>query len=777
MAALLLGSQSLAQTRTTLPIPPAPFNGVIKESVVDSTPSMRAPLRAPAGAPNIFLFLADDVGFSMSSTFGGPVPTPSMDRLAASGERYNRFHTTAICSTTRAALLTGRNHHNAHSGYFPEMPMGYPGYDARMPPSQATIAQILRLNGYNTAMFGKWHQILADQHSDAGPFDLWPTGQGFEYFFGIPQGETDQWHPNVYRGISRLPDYDGPEKVLDQRLADDAITWVDNHIAAAPDKPFFIYYAPHSTHVPHQAPPEYIARFKGRFDQGWDAMREETYKRQLAQGLIPRGTKLTPRPDVIPAWSSLSPTQKAFAARSIEVAAAMLAYQDAQLGRIMDELQRTGELDNTLVVIIQGDNGASEEGGPSGTPNEWASILNTKANVTEDGVQNRANAEEAWFTANIDKLGTDATYENYPAGWAWAMNTPFKWGKEFASMLGGIRDGMIISWKGHIASPNGVCAEFGHVVDIAPTLLDAAQVPAPDTVYGVKQKPFDGQSLLGSLAHCESDKPRTQYFELVGKRGLYQNGWFASNDDGRLPWQPMTAPGGPNPPHAWQLFNLDADFSQADDLGAKYPDKLKSMVQSWNDEATKNNVFPINHSMTQARGIVPAGRKRFDLWGKEVSLPAQPDGPFSRNPFAGSFAMDAEVDLAKDQASGVIAAVGSHFAGWSFYLENGRPTFVYAASTKPEEIVKISSNILLPKGPGKLHLDFDSQGPGQAAQVKIVHDGAVIASGAIAKTFVVPAGTGEMFDAGRDTGVTVTDYATPHGRVEGDIPHVSLTAK
>jgi arylsulfatase len=758
----MLGSGAVAQTRTTLPIPPAPFDGVIHDTVADSTPgTLPRPLRPPAGAPNIFLFMSDDTGFAMSSTFGGPVPTPNMDRLAAMGQRYNRFHTTAICSSSRAALLTGRNHHNADTGTLADTPMEFPGYDAHIPATTATIAQVLRLNGYNTAMFGKHHNGPPGEQSAAGPFDAWPTGLGFEYFFGFPWGESDQWGPVLYRGTNRLPDPEGAPQLLDKRLADDAITWLHNQRAAAPDKPFFVYYATGSTHAPHQALPEWIARFKGRFDQGWDKVREETWRRQLAMGIIPKGTKLTARPAAIPAWISLTPAQRTFAVRSMEVAAAMLAYQDAQLGRVLDELQRMGELDDTLVVVVQGDNGASGEGGPTGTTSEWGRAAN---DTPED---------DAWLTANVPRLGGPDTYENYPIGWAWAMDTPFRWTKQYASMLGGVRDGMIAAWKGHVAHPDAICAEFGHLVDIAPTLLDAAHIPAPDTVYGVKQKPFDGQSLLPSLSACEPAKPRTQYFEMMGKAGLYHDGWFLSSDDGRLPWV-GAPPEGPNPPRRWQLFDLTHDFSQADDVAARHPEQLKAMIALWEQEATRNHVYPINHMMLRGRGPVPSGRTHFDLWGKDVSLPAHVDGILVKNPFAGSLDIDADIAIDRDAASGVIVAVGSHFGGWSFYLDKGRPTFVYAASMRPDEVFRIAADRELPKGAANLRLSIRTQGVGRSAQVEMRSGGQVVASGVVGKTFALPAGTGEQLDAGRDTGVPVTEYPTPHGRLDGDIRRVSI---
>jgi len=440
----------------------------------------------------------------------------------------------------------------------------------------------------------------------------------------------------------------------------------------------------------------------------------------------------------------------------------MLAYQDDQLGRVLNELNRMGALDTTLVVIIQGDNGASPEGGPTGSINEISKLSN---HIKED---------DAWLAANIDKLGGPETQEIYPVGWAWAMDTPLRWTKQYASMLGGIRNGMIMSWKGHVAHPDSICSEFGHLVDIAPTLLQAAHVPAPDTVYGIKQKPMDGESLLPSLAACEPHKARTQYFEMVGKAGLYQNGWFASSDDGRLPWE-QRPPAGYDPTKmGWTLYNLDNDYSQADDVSSQYPDRLKSMVATWHEQATKYHVFPLDHRFSAGRARMPFQLgKHFDYWGGDISLPAL-RGPM----FIGrSFSLDADIDLGRNQASGAIFAIGSHFAGWSLFLDEGRPSLVYALSTRPEDTTRITANMLLPAGHSDLRLVFTSEGFGKGAGVQILNGGSVIASGHIPRTFIIAAGIGEMLDVGRDSGVPVTQYRTPHGKLEGDVRHISLDFK
>jgi arylsulfatase A-like enzyme len=758
--ALATASQALAQDRTVLPISPPPFAGSIADQVLDSTPGSAQRVRAPQGAPNVLLFMSDDVGFAMSSAFGGPVPTPNFQRLANAGERFNRFHTTGICSPSRAALLTGRNHHNAGVGWLSDISSPYPGYGGRILPETATIAQILRLNGYNTAMFGKHHNVPAEERSEAGPFDAWPTNLGFEYYFGFPYGDSDQYSPDLYRGTVRVDPDEGAGKLLDQRLAEDIIRWVHNQKAGAPDKPFLIYYAPGSTHAPHQAPPEFIARFKGRFDMGWDKVREETWRRQLVMGIIPKGTALTPRPAEIPTWDSLSPAQKAFAARTMEDAAAQLAFQDEQFGRVIDELSRMGELDHTLVAVSLGDNGASGEAGPPGTINELRGMR-------------QPPEREAWMTSQIDKLGGPMTYENYPIGWAWAMNTPLRWVKQYASMLGGIRNGMILSWPGHVAHPGSVCSEFSHLIDLAPTILDAAHLPAPREVLGTVQKPMDGQSLLPSLASCQAAKPRTQYFEMTGKIGLYHDGWFLSGEDGRTSWENLP-PTGPRPQITWTLYDLTKDWSQSTDLSAEEPAQLEAMKALFRREAAANNVFPLDHRFGAARSTPTAlgtGLKHYEYWGKDISVPALGTAPFLA---ARSFTLEADLVLDKPDASGAVVAWGSRFGGWSLYLDHGHPAFAWAQSTDPQEMAQGRAEKALPIGKVRLRMRFAVPKPGAPAEVILSVGDDELARVKLPGSMLMPAGGGETLDIGRDLGVPVTDYATPHGQLEGDVTHVGI---
>ncbi|WHO40933.1 arylsulfatase [Sphingobium sp. AP49] len=762
--AMIAAGPAFAQDRTVLPIPAPVFTGVIAEEAVDSTPMPFHSVRPPEGAPNILLFMSDDTGFAMASTFGGPVPTPNFQRLAMMGQRYNRFHTTAICSPSRAALLTGRNHHNAGVGYLSDLRLGFPGYGGAILPETATIAQMLRLNGYSTAMIGKHHNTPADERSEAGPFDNWPTGLGFEYFYGFNAGDSDQFAPNLYRGTSRVdPDEGGignGGKMLDRRLADDLIRWVHNQKAGAPDKPFLIYYAPGSTHAPHQAPAEYIARFKGQFDLGWDEVRAQTLKRQIAAGIVPKGTKLTPRPAEIPAWASLSAEDKAYAARGMEVAAAQLAYQDEQFGRVLDELERMGELDHTLVSVIIGDNGASAEGSPKGAFNELRAMGADDEN-------------EVYTHANIDKLGGPMSYGNYAAGWALAMNAPLRWSKQYASMLGGIRDGMILSWPGHVAHPGAVCGQFGHLIDIVPTVLEATHLPAPTMVLGTAQKAIDGQSLLSSLNRCEPAKPRTQYFEMGGKVGLYQDGWFLSGEDGRLSWE-MVPRNGAKPALQWSLYDLDHDFSQSTDLAAKDPARVQAMIATWRDEARRNNVFPLFHTAGRGRAtpamMKGSGRKQFNYWGKDVSLPASAEPRL----IGRSFTLDADIVLDKADASGVVLALGSHSGGWSLFLDEGHPTFVWARSTDPAEIIRIRADATLPKGATTLRMRFAVEGRAGPAELSISSGTGELARGRLPSSILMPSGNTETLDTGRDIGVPVTDYRTPHGMLDGDISRIRI---
>ncbi|MXO89966.1 arylsulfatase [Pontixanthobacter aquaemixtae] len=759
-AATALAGTAVAQGgREILPIPDGEFRGRIAEHVNDSEPDFGNAVKAPAGAPNILLFMSDDVGFAMAGTFGGPVPTPNFDRLARKGLRFNRFHTTGICSPSRAALLTGRNHHNAGVGYLADLPNGYPGYSGRIHRSTASIAQVLTLNGYSTAMFGKHHNTPTQERTEAGPFDNWPTGLGFEYFFGFVGGDIDQFSPNLYRGIQRVDPDEAPDTILEKRLADDAIRWIHNQKAGAPDKPFMIYLSPGSTHAPHQAPAEVVARFSGKFDHGWDEERKRIFARQKSAGIIPASATLTPRPEQMPAWDTLTDGQRRFAARSMEAAAAQMAYQDEQLGRIVDELDRMGELEKTLIAIVSGDNGASAEGGPSGTLNEMRNIS--------------FHAEpDDWLQANIDEIGGPGAHGNYPVMWAWAMNTPYRWTKQYGSMLGGIRNPLILSWGNRASQPGSVCGRFGHVIDLYPTILDAADLPVPVSVLGTKQKSVDGESLLSSFDMCEPDKPRTQYFEVGGKVGLYHNGWFLSGDDGRVGWKDVP-PEGDRPTIKWTLYDLRKDFSQGTDVSQQHTAKLAEMQSLWGDIARANNVFPLDHRFARARGSAlhrPSGRSVFEFWGKDVSLPGNVEPML----LARSFTVTATIAPESPDASGVILAIGSRFGGWSLYLDKGRPAFHWARSRMEWENQSGIASRPLPADAEELTMRFVTGRPGGPATVIITSAEDEYLRVELPVNVFTVAGGSETLDIGRDLGVTVTEYRTARGAFEGEIPHIEV---
>ena len=603
-----------APSRTVLPVPPGPFAGTIGATFADSKPAYPEPVKAPAGAPNILLVLTDDVGFAASSTFGGPVPTPALDRLAANGLRYTRFHTTAMCTPTRASLLTGRNHHAVASGIVTDTASGYPGYNGAIPDSAATVADVLRHNGYNTAFFGKHHNTpQGEDDPNTGPFKHWPTGLGFEYFYGFIGGDTNQWRPHLYRGTTpvAMPKMD---TTLDHYLAQDLIQWVHGQKAAAPDKPFLAYLAPGSAHAPHQVPPEWIARFKGQFDQGWDKLREESLTRQKAAGIVPKNTVLTPRPQGIPAWASLSPDERRYSAHMMEVYAGMLAYQDNQFGTVLDELQRMGQLDNTLVIFIEGDNGGSPEGEVHGTMNELGTLAN---GMKED---------QAWMLDQMPKMGGPDSYAVYPVGWAWATNTPFQWTKQVGSHLGGTRNGMVLSWPARIKSKGEIRTQFAHVNDVMPTILEAVGVPAPDMVDGVKQQPMDGVSLSYSFANPRApEQHRTQYFEMMGNRGVYHDGWWANTTPKRMPWGAGAYTAGDPADYQWELYDLTKDPAQSHNLAASNPKKLAEMQAIFDQEATRNKVYPLDDRMDLSRFAAASAqrkmRDRYTYWGSGISIP------------------------------------------------------------------------------------------------------------------------------------------------------------
>ena len=760
-----------AVDRSALPLASPAFDGKLEPTEANSTPFYAARPGAPEGAPNILLVMTDDVGFASASTFGGPVPTPNLDKLAQRGLLYNQFHTTAICSPTRAALLTGRNHHAVGLGTLVDIPTPYPGYTARIPPSAATIARVLRDNAFSTAMFGKDHNVPQHERSPAGPFDQWPTGRGFDYFFGFIAGDSDQWQPALYEGITPVSDPDRPDDyLLDEELADRAINWIHNQKAAAPDTPFFIYYAPGSAHAPHQAPREWIARFHGKFDHGWDEERERILARQKSMGIVPESVVLVPRPAVMPAWDSLTAKQKKVYARFMEVYAAQLSYQDAQFGRIMDELDRMGIAHNTLVVFIEGDNGSSSEGSPTGTVNEMADLSTGVHGIDLD-----------WLADNLDVLGGPDTYQGYQAGWAFATNAPFPWFKQVASHLGGVRNGMVISWPERITRQGEVRSQYHHVIDVMPTILEAAGIEAPERVDGIAQQPVDGTSMVYSFDHRDAPSTRhTQYYEVHGNRGIYHDGWLANTTPRNMPWNMPVQRSTDTSTYTWELYNLREDFSQSRDLAATHPEKLHEMQAIFDREARKYHVYPIQDAGGQVRGRRMAGqsgvppRLNYVYWGPGIHLQFGVAPPIFYLPFS----LEAEVEIPVQGGEGVITAAGSRFGGWSFYLDEGRPVAYASVSGLPLAGAqsRVAADQALTPGRHLITFDFDAT-TDQGGTLSIVVDGMKVASGSIAKRPKMLAGNGETFDTGRDTNVPVSPDYQREGVFNGRINKVEVKLK
>jgi len=741
-----------AGAQEILPRPEEPFGGKIGRTVRDSVPDFPKAVRAPKDAPNILIIMTDDVGFGASSTFGGPVSTPTFDRLADNGLRYTHFHTTALSSPTRAALLTGRNHHTAATGVIMEMGTGYPGYNTVMPRSVGTFAEVLRQNGYGTSWYGKNHNVPDWQSSQAGPFDLWPTGLGFEYFYGFIGAETNQWRPALYEGTKPIePPHDDRSYILDRDLADHAISWIRKQHAISPDKPFLAYYMPGTAHSPHHAPKEWIDRYKGRFDKGWDKVREETFRRQKELGIIPANARLTPRPREIPAWDSLSGEQKKLCARMMEVYAAALSHADHQIGRVVQAIEDLGRLDNTLVIYIQGDNGASAEGRLNGLYNELT-VLN---GIEEDF--------KATFR-HMDELGGPLTHNHYPAGWAHAMDTPFQWTKQIASHFGGTRNGLVISWPRHIKDRGGIRTQFHHVIDIAPTVLEAVGVPMPTVLNGAPQRPIEGLSMMYSFTDVKAPSThRTQYFEMFGNRAIYSDGWIASTTPLYLPWSNVPR-GGRHlavDEYKWELYRLTDDFSQAVDLARKEPRKLRQMQDLFWEEAARHNVLPLDNSRVsrldvRIRPSLTAVRTSFTYYPGMTRIPEGAAPDFKNR----SFRITAYVDIPAAGAEGVLLTQGGQFGGLGLYLYDSVPVFHYNYVGLAQHRIAAKE----PLKPGKHQITFeftyDGGGYGKGGSGVLLVDGRKVAQRRIERTVPLRVSLDECFDIGEDTGTAVSkDYS------------------
>jgi arylsulfatase A-like enzyme len=737
--------------RTKLPLADPPFTGRIGHTYQDSTAAWPPVPSPPGGAPNVVIILLDDVGFGQVSTFGGPVPTPKLDELAARGLRYNRFHTTAICGPSRAALITGRNHHNVGVGFLAEWSTGFPSYNNMIPRSAATIGAVLKHNGYSTGWLGKNHNTPDWESSVAGPFDRWPTGMGFDYFYGFIGGETHQYYPVLFENTTAVEPGKTPEQGYHfmTDMTDKAIEWLRYNKSVAPQKPVLLYFAPGAAHAPHHAPKEWRDKFKGQFDAGWDAVREATYRRQLKAGIIPKDTKLTPRPEWVKAWDSLSAEEKKLFARLMENFAGYLSFADAECGRLLDAIKEL-DADNTLIFYIVGDNGASSEGGMQGTVNEVMN-LNGVPSRLEDTLK------------ELDKIGEPDTEPHYPVGWAWAGNAPFQWVKQVASHFGGSRNPMVVSWPKKIKDGGGIRSQFTHLIDIFPTILDVAGVPAPKSVDGIAQKPMDGVSIASTFASAKARPVRErQYFEIISNRAIYDKGWIAAAQH-TLPWRQDLAPGKWED-DKWELYNIDEDFSEANDLAAKNPKKLAAMKRLFDQEAKRNHVYPLD-DRGAARISVPKpppggsdpNRTKFTYFEGASRLPENA-APNTKNR---SHRITAVIERPEKGGDGVIVAEGGISAGFSLYVKDGK--LVYHYNWFGRERTNIVSSEPLPAGESTVTMEFayDGGGLGKGGEATIGINGKEVGRARIANTVAGRFGI-DTFGVGSDSGAPVADtYEAP----------------
>jgi arylsulfatase A-like enzyme len=766
----LAGSFSIAFAGddNKLPQPDPAFNGKIGAAREDSKPDWPKHIKAHAGAPNVVLILLDDVGYAATSVFGGPVDAPELQKLADSGLRYTRFHVNAMCSPTRAALLSGRNSHQMAFGNIAELAAGYPGYNSLWPKESASVAEVLKDNGYSTAAFGKWHNTPMWEVNAAGPFDRWPTGLGFEYFYGFLSAQTSQWEPTLYRNTlpadplatRRAGDH------LTTDLVDDAIHWVHRHDALVRDKPFFLYFATGATHVPHHVPAEWIAKYKGKFDEGWDVLRARSFARQKELSVIPASAELTPRPKEIPAWDSLSADQKKLLARQMEVYAGFLAHTDHEVGRLLAGIRADGHNEDTIVFYIPGDNGASAEGGYEGR--DAVGVEGKAPNVTDR-------------LANIDDLGGEMFLNHYATSWAWALNSPFQWAKEVASHLGGTRDPLVVSWPGHITQTGGVRSQFTHVNDIAPTIYELASITPPAEVNGIKQTPIEGVSFAYTFDHPdEPGRHKVQYFEMLGSRGIYKDGWWAGSFN-HLPWPTDRSPfNSPPETKAWELYHLDDDYSQAKDVAAQYPDKLKELEDLFDAEARRNHVYPLEPLRNDGLPLVTTGKTSFVYRSGQQPIPASSAPRLSQR----AHVITASLNIPVGGATGAIVAQGGRYGGFTLYAKSG--SLIYESNINGHRVGQVMSTEPLPAGKVTVAVEFTpdspvSEQPGVPfAPARLV--GGVIAlsiNGKVVGSGHLP-GVGnntDTFDIGYDRGSPVSARYTSPFTFTGEVESVRVELK
>jgi arylsulfatase len=756
-----------AGTPSVLPRPDFHFPGNVGRTYLDTDPpQFPQPVKAPKGAPNIVLILIDDAGFGQFSTFGGMVPSPTMDRLAAEGLRFNRFHTTALCSPTRAALITGRNHHSTSFGSISEAATGYDGYTCILPGSCGTVGQVLRQNGYMSAWIGKNHNTPTWELSAAGPFDHWAHGMGFDYFYGFNGGDMNQFQPVLFENFNLVPASTNPNYHLTEDLADHAIAWMRNVKSVSPDKPFLLYVAPGATHAPHQAPADWIAKFKGQFDMGWDKYREMTLERQKKLGVIPPDTKLTGRSPGLPAWDSLNADQKRLYARMMEVFAAYGAHCDYHMGRIVDAVKELPDADNTMIIYIAGDNGSSAEGGLEGSLSENM-FFNGFSEKWQDNIK------------VIDELGGPKHFNHFPSAWAHAMDTPFQWTKQVASHFGGTRNPMIISWPARIKDKGGLRSQFMHVIDVVPTIYEVCSVTPPTRIDGIEQKPIEGISFAYTFDDANAKERRTtQYFELGANRGIYQEGWMASALS-FVPWQAVRTGFDPDK-QKWELYNVNDDFSQASDLASQNPQKLRQLEDLWWVQAAKYNVLPLDwragerlNDEAMGRPSLIRGRKTIVYYPGTIGVPDAASPPMLNK----SWTITADIDVPDAGASGMIVTHGGVEGGYGLYLREGKPTFVY--NYLGIERPTVTARNALPQGKTTLVVDFkyDGGGVGKGGTVTMTVNGSKLAEGRLEKTIPNKMSICEGLDIGMDVGSPVDFTYKPPFAFTGKIEKVTIDLK
>jgi arylsulfatase A-like enzyme len=741
--------------------PPAPnFGGVIKDRASDSTRWWAPRIVPPKGAPNVLVIMTDDQGFGAPSTFGGVIPTPTMDRIAAEGLRYTNFHSTSLCSPSRAAIITGRNHHSVGYGVVGEIATGYPGYDSIIPIDKGTVGTILKENGYSTAWFGKDHNTPSYQSSQAGPFNQWPNGMGFDYFYGFVGGDASQWEPNLFRNTTAIYPFQGnPGWNMETAMADDAIQHIKELKEIAPSKPWFVYYVPGATHAPHHPTPEWIKKISDMhlFDAGWNKVRETIFANQKRLGIMPANAKLTPWPEGekgLPEWDSLSFEDKKLFIKQADVYGAYLAYADHEIGRVIQEVEDLGELDNTLIIYIGGDNGASAEGMLNGTPNEF---------TTFNGVAVPVKDQFLWYPF----WGSDRTFPHYAAEWAWAMDTPFKWVKQVASHFGGTAQGMVMAWPGHISDQGGIRRQFHHLIDVVPTILEATGIPAPDTIDGIKQKPIEGVSMAYTWNKANANAPSThttQYFEMLGNRAIYNDGWVAATTPATLPWELSTAP----PPdvitgYNWELYNVKEDPTEYNDLAATMPDKLKQMQDLFYSEARKYDVLPLdNSSLTRwntPRPSLTSGQTVFTYSGELTGVPDSA-APSILNK---SYTITADVEIPEGGAEGMIVTQGGRFGGYGLFLSKGEAGFDRGRIVFLYNLLDLKRTMWegpeLQAGKHTIVFDFKSDAPGlgKGGTGVLSVDGQEVARNSMDHTTPITFPEDETFDVGADTRTPVAE--------------------